>query len=64
MLKQFFGWSNKNGWDGKKLNNISRYEAMLAKHFHRAIKELREIQGNRKQNSQDLFDILENGFVS
>lgn len=33
---------------GTKMNNMSRYESMIAKHFYRAFRELNEIQKIRR----------------
>lgn len=37
-----------NGSDAAKIQNISRYETTIEKHFYRAVKELREIQVLRR----------------
>jgi hypothetical protein len=42
-LDSFFG-----GADSKKIQNISRYETTIEKHFYRSLKELREVQAIRR----------------
>ena len=60
-MDQFF-----DGSGSRKLNNITRYEAMPAKHFYRTLSELRAMQSGRKQETadQDPGNIPKNGFVS
>jgi hypothetical protein len=51
-----------NSLDVKKIQNISRYEAAIEKHFYRSLKELREIQKSRHTKQSNPF--LGFGFVS
>lgn len=56
-LDSFFG-----GYDAKKIQNISRYETTIEKHFYRSLKELREVQViRRNKESEAVFGF---GFVS
>ena len=49
--KDYSGWEKLNqafkGYDGNYLMNLFRYEAMLEKHFYKALHELQRIQGIR-----------------
>lgn len=40
--------------EAKKLQNISRYETTIEKHFYRSLKELREVQFLRKTNESNV----------
>ncbi len=51
-----------NGNDAKKIQNISRYETNIEKHFYRSVKELREIQTLRRSKEKE--DVFGFGFVS
>jgi hypothetical protein len=61
-------WSPKKldsffcGFDAKKIQNISRYETTIEKHFYRSLKELREVQMIRQKKESD--DKWGFGFVS
>ncbi len=65
-------WSSKkldsffSGFEAKKIQNISRYESTIEKHFYRSLKELREIQQIRKESEQTRDDdhLFGFGFVS
>jgi hypothetical protein len=50
------------GNDAKKINNISRYETTIEKHFYRSLKELRDIQAIRRTNENNINWGI--GFVS
>jgi hypothetical protein len=55
-LDSFFG-----GNEAKKIQNISRYETTIEKHFYRSLKELREVQELRNtKESQEAWGF---GFV-
>ena len=44
------------GWEAKKIQNISRYEITIERHFYRSLKELRDIQAARKASEQSKND--------
>lgn len=53
------------GWEAKKIQNISRYETIIERHFYRSLKELRDIQAIRQASEQSkLKDDFGFGFVS
>lgn len=52
------------GWEAKKIQNISRYEITIERHFYRSLKELRETQALRREEEKPQADLLGFGFVS